>query len=405
MAAKIYTFQGWSTGGGNNDAYEFDLDTGLWTQIADPPFAGVVSSADTFVVQRGGWDGDRWFVCAPTGGLYSYAPSDTSWRQETTGSIFTGTAEDVHYVMCSDGRFVYILSNSNDFRRYDPVSGSLTTLQTPPGSSYSDSIFAVYDGSGSIYASKGGGSPAIIGKYDIATDAWTQTATGAWNTMLNAAFGTWAAFLGGRLWILVQDANTFRAFEYVPSTDTWTTKANDGGSATNVPGHCVGGETTDITIRVWKESQVGARVYNIEDNTWANAPATPFSTAGGTNFSVARVFNPEFEWFLDDDTTPAPSLIDLGDATVGDTLTYEVRVQTPVARAAGVTVTVPNTTSTDAEDVVTICATEGGTYGTSFSTGALTANQMFSVFVKVIPTSQQTLGLSKRFNLKIVPNG
>jgi hypothetical protein len=405
MAAKIYSFRGWATSPGNNDTYEFDLDTGLWTQITDPPFAGVVTSVDTQVVQRGGWDGDRWFVCAPTGGLYSYNPSTTSWRQETTGSIFTGTAEDVNFVMTSDGRFVYILSSSDDFRRYDPVSGSLTTLAAPPGSSYSDSIFAVYDASGSIYASKGGGTPAAIGKYDIATDSWTQVASGAWSSLLNSAFGVWAAFLRGRLWILVQAANTFRAYEYVPSGNTWTTKADDGGNATNIPGHCVGGETTDITIRVWKEGQVGARVYNIEDNTWANAPAVPFTSQGGTNFAVARVFNPEFEWFLDDDTTEAPSLIDLGDATVGDTLTYEVRVRTPVDRAAGVTVTIPNTTTTDAEDVVTICATSNGTYGTSFSTGALAANDMFSVFVKVIPTSQQTLGLSKRFNLKIVPNG
>jgi hypothetical protein len=66
-----------------------------------------------------------------------------------------------------------------------------------------------------------------------------------------------------------------------------------------------------------------------------------------------------------------------------------------------VTVSVPVNTSTDAEDPVTICATVGGVYGTSFTTGALNAGDEFDVFIKFSPTLQQTLGLIKRFSLQI----
>ena len=75
-----------------------------------------------------------------------------------------------------------------------------------------------------------------------------------------------------------------------------------------------------------------------------------------------------------------------------------------MGRAAGVTVSVPVNTSTDAEDPVRICQTLNGTYATSFSTPALNPGDEFDVYLKFAPTAQQTLGLAKRFVLEVSSN-
>lgn len=411
MSVKLLTLERWENSPAvNNVVRSYDLDSGLWVNtLASPPFQGQVASAGNHT-EFGAWDGNRWYVISPTGGLYAYTPTTDSWSSilAVTGSIITGLVEDKDWVMTSDGTYVYILSNANDFRRYDPGLNSLQTLSTPPGSAYDRTLFLTYDGSGSIYGSKGGGNPATIAKYDIATNAWTAVASGDWSSdMGNAGAVTWAFFLQGSLWMIQvgNNANLLRAYQYVVSGNVWITKATQGTGnryQTSPPGH----EESDSSIRIWDNSTLDpSYIYDINANTWTAGAAPPVNFTQGSNWAVTRVWNAAFLWYESDGTTLLSTTVNLGSATLGDEITDHIKIKTPVGRAAGVTISVPVNTTTDAEDPVLICATALGSYSTSFSTGALAVDEEFDVFLKLTPTSAQTLGLAKRFVLKVTPNG
>lgn len=407
MSVKLFTLNGWPASPTVSTVVRsYDIDAGIWsTSLAPTPFQGTTATSSNNV-QFGGWDGNRWYVVSPTGGLYAYTPADDTWSGLLGGSgaIMNGTAEDVNWVMASDGAYIYILSSSNDFRRYDPSSNTLSSLSTPPGSAYARTLFLCSDGSGSIYGSKGGGSPAAIARYSISTNVWTAvSASGDWVTDMGGGQATWAFFLQGRLWMIqVGTANNIlRAYKYTPASDLWENKAtftNGNRFAPPAPGH----EESDSSIRIWTNNAGDpSEVYDINANTWSAGAAPPVTFLQGVNWAVSRVYSAAFVWYESDGTTLLATTVDLGTAVLGQELTYHAKVTTPVGRAGGVTVSVPNNTSTDAEDPVRICATVGGTYATSFATGALAAGDQFDVFVKFSPTASQTLGLLKRFSLQI----
>jgi hypothetical protein len=410
MSVKLFTLNGWpSSPTTDNTVRDYDIDSGIWsTSHATTPFVGKVTSTGT-QTQFGAWDGNRWYVISPTGGLYAYTPATDTWSGILAGSgaIIGGTVEDANWVMTSDGTYVYILSNQNDFRRYDPNSDTLSALATPPGTAYATTLFLTYDGSGSIYGSKGGGNPAAIAKYDIATNIWTQIASGGYSTDMGNGFATWAFYLQGNLWMLQIGANvnTLRAYQYVVSGNTWITKATQ--TINDVQRPCgPGHEQSDSSIRVWPDDTGNpSYVYDTITNTYAAGANSPVAFKQGLNWAVTRAWNAAFVWYEQDGTTLLATTVNLGSAVLGETITYHIKVKTPVARAAGVTVSVPPNITTDAEDSVTICATSNGTFGTSFSTGALALNDTFDVFLRLTATSQQSLGLTKRFALKITPNG
>jgi hypothetical protein len=412
MSSLLLVMDGWAnTASRSGNARKYDNDTGTWTSISSGNvFNQNIANSPDNEVHKGAWDGNRWYVISATGGLHAYTLTTDSWVGPlVSGSaVITGASPNTaNWCMTSDGSYVYMLSDRNDFRRYDPSLDAVTALALPPGSGYTRSMFLTYDGSGSIYGSKGGpSSNVIVAKYDIATNAWTALPAGAYAaSILGAAFVSWTAMLSGSFWLILNDnGGTLRSYQYNPATNAWVTKAtsaNDGGFDAAAPG----GEDSDSSIKVWSRLAVASRTYDIVANTWSAGANSPTTFNEGTNFTVTRVFSAAFTWYQSDGTTLLVTTVDLGGSTLGDTLTYHAVVKTPVARAAGVTVSVPVNTTTDAEDPVTICATVGGTYGTSFTTGALSINDQFDVFIKIIPTAMQTLGLAKRFFLKLTPVG
>jgi hypothetical protein len=410
LSSFLYTQKGWKNSGGGDGmaAEKYNNDTGIWTDIAS------VNAQDTITTlfsncNRGGWDGSRWYVISVTGGLHAYSPGSNTW----TGPLVSGstiisglTPQNSHWSMCSDGSYIYILASRNDFRRYDPSSDSLTTLSIPGGSSYAATMFLCYDGSGSIYGSKGGGNPANISKYDIGRNTWTQIASGDWSSQMGAGSASWAVVLKGDLWMIQVNNNVviLRAYQYVTSGNYWITKATQSNNDYYRP-VSPGGEDTDTTIRIWpNNSGVASSVYDIVQDTWSAGAASPNTFTQGNNSVVSRVFSAAFTWYQSDGTTAIPITVDLGSGVQGQTLTYHAKVTTPVSRSNGVTISVPTNTASDAPDAVTICATVGGSYSTSFATGALNAGDQFDVFIKVTPTAAQALGLLKRFSLEIISN-
>lgn len=403
MASYLYSLEDWTTGG-DNVVRRYNNDIGNWvSNLASPPFQGKVNSAIP-LRQEGGWDGNRWYVISPTGGLYAYTPVTDSWSTIlASGSTLFSSAEDQRWTMCSDGRYIYILSSGFDFRRYDPSNDSLIALQPNPGSSYSTRIFLVYDLSGNIYGYKGDTSAQVY-KYNISNDSWSTIATQA--TMVSDNMGTeaWGCFLQGKLHVLYRLSNTnLKAFEYDPNSNTWTAGAASGATINRGEGEPYG-EENDHIIRLWCGGGGNSWSYNISSKVFAPVFALPWSPNQGCNFTVARNYQAAFTWYESDGVTPLSATKGIGQLSVGQTVTVQVKVKTLVGRAAGITVLVVPNAQTDAEDPVTICNTSGGTYTTSFMTGALNPGDLTDVFIKVTPTIGQTLGLNKLLNLQVYGN-
>src|SRR5581483_7775018 len=197
-------------------------------------------STTSLRAHKGGWDGNRWYTISGTGGLHAYTPTTDSWVGPlVSGTVIIPATSNTHqWCMCSDGAYVYILSDSNDLRRYDPSIDQLTSLASPPGSAYANTMFLSYDGSGSIYGCRGGDNPSLIGKYNIASNSWTTLPSGGWSTQFQGGAGgsfragSWPAFLQGSLWLLFCDqTDVFRVYQYSPSGNIWTTKATSNSTA------------------------------------------------------------------------------------------------------------------------------------------------------------------------------
>lgn len=404
MASLLLTLDGWVNNQTGQTGRQYNNDTGIFSTIATDNESVTGLSSNNTLSHKGGWDGNRWYIISATGGLHAYTPTTNSWVGPLVSGTVINSSHTANWCMSSDGAYVYILSDANDFRRYDPSLDIVTTLQTPPGS-YAPSMFLTYDGSGTIYGSKGDGFPATIAKYNIATNSWTAVASGDWSASILAnARGTWPAYLQGNLYLILADSgSTMRAYQYVVSGNVWNTKGTD--SFTTMRASSPGGEDSDTTIRVWEAAGNPSHIYNVVTDTWTTGASSPIAfNLEGTNFAVTRVFSAAFTWYQADGTTQLPITVNLGAAVLSQTLTFHAKVKTLVGRAAGVTVSVPVNTTTDAEDPVVIAPVVGGPYTTSFVTGALNLGDEFDVFISLAPTAAMSLGFAKRFSLQVTPN-
>jgi hypothetical protein len=406
MSSFLYTLEGWpSSPASNSVAREYNNDTNTWSTIHSTPFTGQVVSTSTGVRQTGGWDGNKWYVIGPDGKLYAYSPLSDTWSSALVGgtAIVGGTVEDQNWCMCSDGRFVYILASSGDFRRYDPTADTLTSLSLL-GGSYGAKLFLVFDGDDSIYGYKGDTSGQFY-KYTISTGVWATIATQATLVSdISVGVAPCAVFLQGKLYIAYGfGGTTVKAFGYTPGSNTWAALATAAlGSFAPNP-DCRYGEDTDGSFRLWQDGAAqDSAIYTIGTNAWAAGSPSGINFNQGGNWVVTRAFSPDYLWLAADGVTPTDPTESQGTAATGEVDLFHYKIQTPVSRAGGATVSVVATPLTDAEDCVTICQTENGTFGTTFTTAALNANDVFDVFVKLSPTNAQSLGLNKLYNLKVV---
>lgn len=412
MPSLLYTLEGFPNSPSTNAvARKFDNDSLLWSTSVDTvPFTANVVSTATTVRQKGTWDGDLWWVIGTDGKLYNYNPGTDDWSAALFGgvAIISGTVEDQHWAMTCDGRFIYILDSSAGFRRYDPNDDSLSALSSIAGNAYSGKILLDYDGNDTIYGYKGGTDAAHkISKYTISTDTWTVLATNATlSGHLTNNHITWSAFLQGYWWLFYYSSgeNEARVWQYDPDLDAWTQMTSLIASVASVEHVSPFGEMTDALVRFWTSSaSVATMDYNVGTDTWTRGPNSPATFRQGTNFAVTRLFQPIFTWYESDGTTETDLIEALGTLVQGDSLTVHLKLGVENDHAAGITVTVAATDTTDAEDPVTICETAGGSFSTSFSTGAVEAGDKINVYIKLEPTVFTTPGMSKTFTL--LPTG
>jgi hypothetical protein len=407
VSSLLWTTEGFTSGTPNTAFRSYDNDSGIWTAYSGWPNA---QSATVTTVQRqaGAWDGTYWYIIGTDGKLYRMNGLTQVWSAALLGGVspwsIGGATHNHGWVMTSDGRFVYILMDSNDFRRYDPVNNTLTVLPAPPlgGSLSSYLTFLAYDGIDTIYArGTDSGSNRQFLKFTISTGTWSSLITFSTGVSIDWVFGV---CLQGKLWTISYSNGTsnYTPWVYDPVGPSWTIKTtkNDGGAGAF--GGVPYGEETDGTIRFWR-SAADSYIYNIGTNAWTVAAVAPinFTIRTGYNFAVTRLFTPAYTFFAADGVTSlGPDYLE-GSAVVGQTITHQIKVQTPVDRGGGANVAVVSNVQTDAEEVVSISATSGGSYTSSFTTGALTAGQLFDVFIKVVPSSVQTSGVTKHWNLRV----
>jgi hypothetical protein len=411
MSSLLYTLEGWpNSPAADNVARKFDNDNLTWsTAVAASPFTGQVVSTSVGQRQKGGWDGNRWYVIGPDGKLYAYSPGPNTWSAALGAGVVLigGTVEDQHWTMCSDGRFVYLLDSNAGFRRYDPVADTLTGLASVPGNSATGRMLLDFDGNDTLYGFRGGtDAPHQLAKFTISTGVWTVLPSQATlnNDLANVNTPVWSAFLQGKWWVFEFFANDVKAFQYDPSGNAWTAKAALTGQVINgLTFAAPFGERTDSSIRLWMTTAATATLdYSTGADTWSRDTNAPVNFNQGGNWAVTRTFTPDYLWLAADGVTPTSPTVGQGTFAAGEVANFHYTIKTPVARAGGATVSVVSTPLTDAEDCVTICQTANGTFGTTFTTAALNPNDVFDVFVRLSPTRAQSLGFTKLYTLKVV---
>jgi hypothetical protein len=414
----IYTLEGWvNAAASDNIVRRYDGAANVWrADLAAPPFTGQLVSFDADIRMQGAYDGAYWYVIGADGKLYRYNPTLDSWSAALAGGVVLpvgGTPEDHPFLMTSDGRFVYIMdgpsktgSTSSTFRKYDPQGNSLSTLTGMIGGqvfSWGKSLL-VWDGADGIYSTHGDVATSTFYRYSISGNTWTALAAppAALLTMSSGTGVCWGGFLQGKLYYLGQSGGVCQAFQYNPSGDTWTVKATQALSFA-IQGAQPFGEIDDNRIIIFaRDTNQGGAMYDVGANTWSAMTFSVYNGAAqGGNFAVSKRISPGAIWYASDGTTLLDVSQVLGTVAVGGTITYHAVVKLNADRPGGVTIRVLSDAAQDADDAVTLSATSGGSYTTSFATAAVVAGQAIDVYLKVVPTLLQTQGTGKTFQLDV----
>lgn len=420
--ALLYTFDGWpSSPSVNNTIRTYNLDTNTWVTsgVTAAPFVGKVNSSSSFR-QKGGWDpvASKWYVISPTGTIYAWDQSGNTWSGPlASGAIIVyNTAEDHHWDMASDGRFVYILKSDQsntgqELFRYDPAADTLDMLGGPPAPAgltvtSQGKQWMVFDESDHLYCYDSNDT-ARVAEFTISKGSWRflPAPTGVVSNAGNYGFGFWA---GGKLLLIYAVSNTFGdVFSYDQNTNTWTQKSSTAFTF-NVNTLSLYNLDSSTKIRIWNANGTNeSYTYDYVNDVWANGSTNvPFTAAQGTNWAQTRVYGSKFVWYEADGVTPLGNLghrSSVGSGTVDFTFSYHVVVKSVDSIANSVTVSVPNMPEGDGDDVVTISNTQGGSYSSSFTlSSSFPANTLIDVWIKVMPTINQSLGMQKPFNLLVV---
>lgn len=189
QAQKIYT-TGLNRGSG---FVSYDLNSDTWTKLAP--------QANTY------WDcvfhqGKLYGIT--TGIAYVYDIANNSW------STVSNSAFRASDYLTSDGKYIYINHTSTDFKRWDPVTNTATSLAVRPvADGYAD---IAYDGVDYIYAT---GNKLL--RYSISQDTWTVLATPPFNPQ-------GIAIKNGKIYL--SGYGSYRFAVYDVATDSYTTLTN-----------------------------------------------------------------------------------------------------------------------------------------------------------------------------------
>jgi N-acetylneuraminic acid mutarotase len=207
------------------DFWQYDPSTDTWTQKADYG-GGALSNAVDFTVLDKGYAGSG-------SNFWQYDPSTDQWSQIAP---FGGPKEPLQGIRFSlNGKgYIGLDGNSNILWEYDTLSDTWTQAASFPGTLRAAMAGFSIDDKG--YAGTGVLNNAYFNdfwEFDPTANAWTQKA----NFAGGPREGTMAFSVGSKGYMgtgTTDQSNPFAdtkdLWEYDPATDTWTQKADFGGS-------------------------------------------------------------------------------------------------------------------------------------------------------------------------------
>ncbi len=261
---KGFIGTGTAAGGQIKTFWEYDPSLDVWTQKADFGGAARVYAAGFSIGNKGyigtGRMGDYGFM----NDFWEYNPDTNAWTQKAN---FGGTArQGATGLSIGDKGYIGLggkNTNKNDFWQYDPATDTWTQKANFGGDKIGGAVgFSIaYKG----YIGTGGGDGGNNGQhkdfweYDPSTNTWTQKADFG-GTERSSAVGFSIGdkgYIGTGYDFAYQYKKDF--WEYDPITDSWTQKTDFGGTArSEAVGFCIGGKgyigTGALTNDFWQYS-------------------------------------------------------------------------------------------------------------------------------------------------------
>lgn len=242
IGGKGYVGTG-ETIGQQNDFWEYDPITDVWTQKANVP-GGPRSSATGFSTAGKGYIGlgDSLTSLAYYKDFYEYDPAMNVWvrkadfgggRRSGATGFSIGSKGYVGTGSMSISSPFYKDSSTNDFWEFDPATNRWTQKANFAGGVRTNSSGFSIGEKGYIGLGRSEifyhGLLDDLWEYDAATDTWVKKA----NFGGGARYGAAGFTIGNKGYVgtgyggLERSSNDF--WEYDPATDLWTQKANFGG--------------------------------------------------------------------------------------------------------------------------------------------------------------------------------
>jgi len=265
---------------------------GTWIQKAD--FAGSARNAAIgFSIKDKGYLGTGYNSTSSQKDFWEYSPASNTWTQKadigTTLRLYAVafSIDNAGYVCAGCSSTVYF----GDVWKYDPSNNTWTQKVNYPGSGKSRAVGFVINGKGYV----GTGYDATANykdfyEFDPTANTWTKKADFP-GVARRSATGFSIGDRGylGTGWDGVSPSSTMYKdfYEYYPTTDTWTKKADFGGLAVNASiGFSIGtdgyigtGWNTDYSLELWR--------YNSLYDSWTkDADFTGAARYGAIAFTV-----------------------------------------------------------------------------------------------------------------------
>jgi len=231
------------TGSSNNpytvysDFWKYDPATDVWTQVAD--FGGTARDwAVGFSIGSKGYvgtGGNTYQQHIGTNDFWEYDPSANTWTQKApVGGVarFAATGFSIGgkgYIGTGTDGYSY----ENDFWEFDPIANSWTKKGDILGTARFGAVGFSIGSKGYIGTGDHGVAKNDFWEYDPATDGWTQKADfGGTARSIAVGFSIGSKGYIGTGYNFDGSYHYYNdLWEYDPSGNTWTQRANFGGAA------------------------------------------------------------------------------------------------------------------------------------------------------------------------------
>ena len=281
-----------------------------WTKKENVPGGGRLSAVGFSIGNKGyigaGGDGTGRVVKKD---FWEYDPSSNIWTQKTD---FEG-GERESAVGFSIGDKGYIGTGLNydgsllkrseykDFWEYDPASNSWTKKADFPGGVRFDAVgFSIgnkgYFGMGSDNGMIGERDKTDFWEYDPVSDSWTKKADfpgGKRSGVVGFSIGNKGYIGTGVRWDQSNLSNDYKQdfWEYDPTTNVWTKKADFPGDArAHTVGFSIGnkGYVGTGSVESGFRGLVDIWEYNQASNSWTKKPDIPKGRSSAVSFSIGN---------------------------------------------------------------------------------------------------------------------